>query len=113
MDPFQVFDQNWKSTSHILPAIYLTNLISLDVTNHTQLSGLFDDTVTNLLDMSSICRMIQEGGMKKELEGSGSAKSRHCPTIFLNSERMQDNSHLGSPITQLRFEPVINLEIYV
>jgi hypothetical protein len=26
---------------------------------------------------------------------------------------MQDNSHLGSPITQLRFEPVINLEIYV
>jgi len=47
MDSFQIFDQNWKSTSHLLPAIYLTNLISLVINHAVQLSGSFDDTVTN------------------------------------------------------------------
>jgi len=33
------------------------------------------------------------------------------PHYFLEqSEEMQDKSRLGSPITQLRFEPDINLE---
>jgi hypothetical protein len=30
--------------------------------------------------------------------------------ILEQSDEMQDKSHLGSPITQLRFEPDINLE---
>jgi len=32
----------------------------------------------------------------------------HC--ILEHSEEMQDKSHLRSPITQLRFEPDINLK---